>query len=103
MRMALKSGTAVNSKQSLVKLDVGQSVVKVMSNSEAADFEADVDCQTNGDGLQIAFNEKYLMNTMNSVEDENAVMLFNSAVSPMIVRTEDEHGTRLVLPVRVAR
>lgn len=101
LRNALKCGSVVNNKQNLVKLEISETSIKVMNNSEEADFEADVKCSTVGDPLKIAFNIKYLMNTINSINAENVVMMFNSSVSPCIARGQDTSGTRLVLPVRV--
>ncbi len=73
------------------------------SNSEekSADYEADVPCQTQGDGLKIAFNQKYMMNTLNAIDAEEAVLRFNSSVTPCVAHGKDEVGVRLLLPVRV--
>lgn len=102
LRNALKSGSVINSKQNLVKLEIGADSIKVMNNSEEADFEANVSCDTHGDGLLIAFNQKYLMNTINSIDGSNAVMCFNTSVAPCVVKPKDTDDIRLILPVRVA-
>ena len=101
LKDALKSGSVVNNKQNLVKIDVGEEELKVMNNSEEADYEADVPCITEGDTLKIAFNQKYLMNTMNTVSTDKAIIKFNNSVSPCIVQGKDmDGGIRLLLPVR---
>lgn len=97
----LKSGSAVNGKQNLIKLEVGEESIKAMNNSEEADYEADIACKTQGTGLKIAFNMKYLMNAVSSVGSENAVMKFNSSVSPCVIQAKGGSGIRLLLPVRV--
>ena len=99
---ALKSGSVINSKQNLVKLQVGADSIRIMNNSEEADYEADVPCETQGDGLMIAFNQRYLMAAMGAIDGEDAVMCFNSSVKPCVVKEKDGSGVRLVLPVRVA-
>ena len=101
MRDALKAGNVVNSKQSLVKLDVGPDMIMIRNNSESADYEADIPCETNGNGLKIAFNEKYLMNTISALSTDDAVMNMNSGSSPVVMTGMDGKGYRLVLPVRV--
>lgn len=101
LRNALKSGSVINSKQNLVKLEIGSNSIKVMNNSEEADFEANVSCDTHGNGLLIAFNQKYLMNTIGAIDGESAIMCFNSSVAPCVVKEKDGDGVRLVLPVRV--
>ena len=101
LKNALKSGSVVNSGNNLVKIRVEKDRIVVNSNSETADYEAEVGCETNGEELKIAFNQKYLMNTISAVSTENAVMEFNSPTQPCIVRGTEENGLHLVLPVRV--
>lgn len=101
VRGVLKSSSVVNNSNHLVKLRVEESVLTVMSNSESAAFDAEMDCATNGDGLTIAFNEKYLMNTVGAIDAEMIVMKMNGPNSPVVVQGKDRDGLRLVLPVRV--
>ena len=101
LRNALKCGSIINTKQNLVKLDIGADSISVMSNGEEASFDADVACSTHGEGLKIAFNQKYLMNSINAINTEEAVMKFNNSVSPCVVTGKDEDGVHLLLPVRV--
>ncbi len=99
---ALKCGSVVNQSNNLVKLNVGETTMSVMSNSEQADFDADVECETHGDPLKIAFNHKFLMETINSITGNSIVMQFNSPITPCVVHEKDSDGWRLILPVRVA-
>ena len=101
-RNALKCGSIIASKQNLVKLAVGMKNISIMSNSEEADYDADVACDTHGDPLVIAFNQKYLMSSINTITDEEAILKFNSSVTPCVIRGKDDNGIRLLLPVRVA-
>ena len=102
LQYALKSGSAVNTMNNLVKLVIGENTVTVMSNSEQADFDAEVGCETQGDGLKIAFNHKFLMETISSIVGNDIVLKFNTSVSPCIVQAKGGNGNRLILPVRVA-
>lgn len=98
---ALKSGSVVNSKNSLVKMVIGDNL-RIMSNSEQADYEAEIECERIGDGLSIAFNPKYIMNAVNAINADDAVMKFNSPMTPCVIQAKGETGVHLVLPVRVA-
>lgn len=100
LKNALKCGSIVNSKQSLVKLDIAKESMRVLSNSEEADYDADVGCETNGDDLCIAFNQQYLMNAINAINTEEAVLKFNTSISPCIIHGKDQNGIHLILPVR---
>ncbi len=55
-----------------------------------------------GDDLQIAFNSKYLLDVLKTMEDNEVVLEFSSSVSPCIIKnTEINNCTYLVLPVRL--
>ena len=98
---ALKSGSVVNTGNNLVKLNVAENDITVMSNSDRADFDAEVSCITNGEGLKIAFNHKYLMETIDSIIQNEITMKFNAPTNPCVIQGKDSDGLRLLLPVRV--
>ena len=102
LRSALKCGSIIASKRNLVKLEIGADSIRVTSNSEEADYDAEVPCETRGDGLQIAFNQKYMMNLVNAVDADEIILQFNSPVTPCVAHGKDRNGVRLLLPVRVA-
>lgn len=97
----LKCGAVVNQSNNLIKMYVKEDSITVMSNSEQADYDAEVSCETQGELLKTAFNHKYLMETINSITGNEIVMRFNSPISPCIVQGKDSDGIRLILPVRV--
>jgi len=103
LRDALKSSSVICDTSKLVKLAVGKEEITVSGNTEQADYEANIPCGTNGNELKIAFNLKYLMETINSVNAEEIVMMMNTPSSPCVIKAKDQTGARLVLPVRVAR
>jgi DNA polymerase-3 subunit beta len=102
LKNALKCCSVISSTKNLVKLIISETNIKVMSNSENADYEADVACDTHGNELKIAFDQKYLMNTINAINAEEVILKFNSSVSPCIAQGKDSDGIRLLLPVRIA-
>ena len=98
---ALKTSGSINSKNNLVKMVISGGAITVMSNSEKADFDAEIPCETQGDGLTIAFNQSYLMDTIGSIVNGDAVMKFGTPSSPCVVQGKGDEGIRLILPVRV--
>ena len=101
LRTALKSASTVNSANNLVKFAISETEMTVMSNSEQADYEMTIPCQMTGNPLKIAFNQKFMMQVIDSVSSDDAVMKFNLSTSPCVINGKDENGIRLVLPVRV--
>lgn len=101
LRTALKNSAVVCSTGKLVKFELNGDVLTVSGNTEQADYEAELPCQTQGDGLKIAFNQKYMMDTIGSIGTEEVVLQFNTPSSPCVVQGKGENGVRLCLPVRV--
>lgn len=100
LRNALKSCSVVNNSNNLVKLKIEENDLTLMSNSEQADYEAEVPCITQGNGMVIAFNQKYLANTIGSVDSNDLVLKLNGPTLPCIAQKKNGSGIRLVLPVR---
>ena len=101
LRSVLRSNGIVCATNKLVKLVISDDKVIVTGNSEQADYEAEVPCSKTGPDISIAFNQKYLMDTINSITDEEIIMKLISPVKSCVISTREGSGYRLVLPVRV--
>lgn len=99
--VALKNSNIINRSEKMVKLDIDGNSLTVLSNSETAEYDAEIPCDTHGDGLKIAFNQNYLTDTFGSIVAGEAVMKFGTATTPCVVQGKDCGGIRLILPVRV--
>ena len=51
--------------------------------------------------MRIGFNEKYLLNALNMVDEEEAVIKLSGPVSPAIVHGKGKDGVHLLLPARL--
>ena len=100
LRTALKNSSVVCSDK-LVKFEISGNLLVVSGNSERADYETEVNCEIQGTGITIAFNLKYIMDTIASMGVEEVVLKMNTASSPCVVTGKQDGGLRLVLPVRV--
>ena len=57
-----------------------------------------------GEGIEIAFNSRYILDVLKTMEDENVILEMSSAVSPCVIRgSETNNAKYLVLPVRLVR
>lgn len=105
MKDALKGSSVVGNAKNLVKFIVHGDKLTITSNSEEAEFDADIECRTEGNDLTIAFNDRYVLNALNAVSGEEAILNLGTAVSPAVIRERTENGVKtgihLVLPVRV--
>ena len=60
-------------------------------------------CEGSGDGLEIGFNDRYLMDALKAAAAEKIELCLNSAASPCVVRAADgsDKFTYMILPVRL--
>lgn len=87
----------------LVKFDIEDDTIVITSNSQLGNVREEVNINLQGDGIQIAFNSKYLIDILKIMDEEKIYMEFTSAVSPCVIKNiEKDNCTYLVLPVRVS-
>lgn len=88
-------------KGDLVTFTVGDSSILVEGSSEIGDLKDYIDIKKEGEDLKIAFNSKYVLEGLKSIEQDFVNMTFNGKASACIITPEDENidYTYLVLPV----
>lgn len=91
-------------KNNLVKLEIKDSNIEITSKSEEGSVKEEVIVTKEGNDLIIGFNSKYLIDVLKVVEDENITMLFNTSVSPCLIKPiNGDNFEYLVLPVRISQ
>lgn len=89
-------------KNNLVKLHIQEGILLITSNAELGDVREEIQVQSEGRDLDIAFNVRYMTDTLRAIEDESIQIRFNSNVSPcVLLPTSGDHFLYLALPVRV--
>ena len=60
-------------------------------------------CEGSGDGLEIGFNDRYLMDALKAAGKDELLLCLNTASSPCIIKAADgsEAFTYMILPVRL--
>ena len=60
-------------------------------------------CKGSGDGLEIGFNDRYLMDALKAAGKDELLVCLNTASSPCVVKAADgtESFTYMILPVRL--
>lgn len=91
------------SKNNLVKLSITNDNLKITArNSEIGDLEEDVPVVLEGKDLEIAFNIRYFLDCLKTLDEEYVYMNFNTNISPCIINPEtDDNYMYLLLPVRI--
>lgn len=70
----------------LVRLDVQEDILVITSNSQLGKVREEVNINLRGEGIQIAFNSRYLLDVLKSMEEEEIVIELTSSVSPCVIK-----------------
>lgn len=88
----------------LIKFMFEDNTLIITSNSKMGKMREEVYCEMTGEPLEIAFNAKYIIDILKTMDEDKIVMEMTSNISPCIIRPEDnDKSLYLVLPVRIAR
>lgn len=88
----------------LIRLDIQQDNLIITSNSQLGKVREEISIKLQGEGIQIAFNSKYLLDVLKNMEQNEVVMKMTSGISPCVIEEENnENAKYLVLPVRLMR
>lgn len=92
---------AKDSSNNMIKFEIADDLMIIMSNSQNGDVHEEVKIQKEGNDIEIAFNAKYFMDVLKVIESDEITIEFTTNVSPSIIRPCDETGyLYLVLPAR---
>jgi len=95
---------AKDGNSNLIKLEVQQDNLVITSNSQLGKVREEVGISMQGDGIQIAFNSRYLLDVLKNMEEDVVVLEMTSSVTPCIIKAKETDSYRyLVLPVRLIR
>lgn len=89
-------------KNNLIRVTVEDNKMIINSRSEEGKVHEEVFIQREGEGLEIGFNSKYIIDILKVIEDEELIFEFNTNISPCLIKSiESDTFEYLVLPVRI--
>ena len=94
---------AKDSANNNIKISVAKNLVSVSSvASESGSSKSEVEAETTGDPIEVAFNARYLLDVLNVTADENVILGFNDVASAGTVRSEkDENYVYIIMPLKL--
>lgn len=87
----------------VVRLAVGEGTLTLQAQTaEVGDDEAPLAATVTGDGVQIAFNARYVLDALGVIDSEEVALGFNGPLQPGVIRPvgRDDY-LYIVMPVRV--
>lgn len=87
----------------VIKLKISNSKIGLSSETkELGHQDAEVEAEVRGEGLEVAFNSKYLLDAVNNCPGESIVIEFSGPLSAARVSPFDGQGLEyIVMPVRI--
>ncbi|MCG0275091.1 MAG: DNA polymerase III subunit beta [Thermosediminibacteraceae bacterium] len=90
------------SKNNLVKFKIGNNCMEISTESEIGSVYEKVECDTAGEDLFVAFNAKFFIEALKSIEKPEVELKFSGEVGPCVIRPLDvENHINFILPVRL--
>ena len=95
--------TIATEKSRAVKMAVGDSTLTLSATSpESGSATEEIEVEYGGDGIEIGFNSRYLLDIAQQIEGDQAQFAMADAASPTVVRDLDDPSALYVLmPMRV--
>jgi len=89
-------------KTNLIKFNILDKQIIVTSNSQMGKVNEEVEIELEGQGIKIAFNSKYFIDVLRTIDSEEIYLEFSTSVSPCLVKKVGSNDyIYLVLPVRL--
>lgn len=82
-----------------IVLDIEDKGIRLKVKSSTGDMGENVYCEKSGNHLTIAFNPKFLLDALRSIDDETVSLYMTNAKAPCYIRDEQESYIYLILPV----
>ena len=88
-------------KNNLIKIAITDGSLVLTANSELGDVYEDMEIEKEGKDIEIAFNARYLMESLRATGEKDVYLDFNSNINPCVITPVDgDRFLYLVLPVR---
>jgi DNA polymerase-3 subunit beta len=92
-----------NQKSKGVTIALAKGRMEISSNNpELGDAKEEIEVDYNGEDLKIGFNARYILDILNSFQDEKLNLELDSQLSPGLIRpVNDSNYTCVVMPMRI--
>lgn len=90
--------------KSPLRCTVGEGTLELSTRTSVSDATDTCPVEGDGGGLEIGFNNRYMMDALKAAPAESVMLEFNSGVSPCVITPiegEEENFLYMILPVRL--
>ncbi len=92
---------SLNNSSNTIQVKIEKNILTLFSQSELGKGYEQIQIESEGEPVEIAFNYRYLLDVFRVLEDENLTIEFTGPLSPGIIRpVQSDTFLYLILPVR---
>lgn len=85
-----------------VRFDIEQDQLRVSAKSvQLGDSESSVSAEVNGENLAVAFNGRYVVDFLNSIEGDKVYFESEGSLKPGLFRTDQAGYLHVIMPLRI--
>ena len=85
-----------------IVMSFSENLCTISAQSYVGKEHDELEIQMTGENIEIAFNPKYCLNVLKSLEDENVYMELNGSINPCVIRqVQDKTHYYLIVPMRI--
>lgn len=89
-------------KKNPIKIEINSECMIITSNTELGTAREEIPVYLEGKDLVIAFNPKYLIDALKSIDDDEVIIQFMSSLNPCIIQPINGNDYKyLILPIRL--
>ncbi|MBU1199904.1 DNA polymerase III subunit beta [Patescibacteria group bacterium] len=97
-RASLFAGDGAN----IIKVKLADNVLRVgAENSQRGLSETSLDVKMEGEGLEMAFNSRYLLDYLGAVDEEKVFLESEGELKPGVFKIKDKGFVQVVMPIRL--
>lgn len=98
-----RTSVMANERTNIIKLDFEKNKLNLSANTpDMGDASDSMEVDYKGDGLKIAFNYKFLIDSLHAIDTNDVRIELGSSLSPVLFKPDTEDGYLcLVMPVQV--
>ena len=86
-----------------VLLKVSDDTILIHALSDRGNADEEIGIEMTGEPIEVAFNPRYIMETLRAIEDETVIIRFTTRVGQCIIQpVNNDSYTYLILPVKVS-
>lgn len=99
IKLASLFSSKINDVKFIINPDDG--ILEIQSSSpDKGEFNSIIKTEINGEGFEVVFNYKYILDGLNNIYDDEIIFEMNGPASPSIIKSKTSNYNYVVMPIK---